>query len=84
MNETLSPRKLEQLKKITQNPNKLNPNMIKNLLKQTGIDMKTLKKQMNNINNEKKKEKKLKFPMNEKCFCESGKKYKKCCFLLEN
>jgi uncharacterized protein YecA (UPF0149 family) len=76
----------EQLKKLEQlsqkiNPNNMNQQQSLKIIKDLGIDLKDLQKQARKerIKNNSDKPKKIKIGRNELCNCGSGKKSKKCC-----
>lgn len=74
--EQLEPERLGMLKDLSKalsDPNNLDENMMKGIMKKLGMEVKGAKPPTAS----KKKEKKI--GRNEKCPCESGKKYKKCC-----
>ena len=70
--KNLTPVQIESLEKMSKeiNFNTLNPQEAKRIIEELNINMKGEKKEII---------KKIK--PNEKCICQSGKKYKKCCYL---
>ena len=71
----LGPDKLERLMKLSdkiKNPDQITPELISEITNIFGIDLKGPPKT-------RKRETSLKIGRNEKCPCESGKKWKKCC-----
>jgi preprotein translocase subunit SecA len=81
--EDLSPEQLESLKRISNrinDPNSMTVNQAMNIVNELGLDIEKLQKNARKIRAESYvKNKKPKIKVNEKCPCESGKKYKKCC-----
>lgn len=71
-------KKLESFGKKIKVPIK-NPNELLGLLRKEGIDIDKIIKKMRK-NKEPKESKRIK--RNEKCPCQSGKKYKKCCLMI--
>ncbi len=71
----LGPDKLERLMKLSdkiKNPDQITPELISEITNIFGIDL-------NGPPKTRKRETSLKIGRNEKCPCESGKKWKKCC-----
>lgn len=71
----LGPDKLERLMKMSdkiKNPDQITPEVVSEITNIFGIDL-------NGPVQPKKREISLKISRNEKCPCESGKKWKKCC-----
>jgi uncharacterized protein YecA (UPF0149 family) len=81
--EDLSPEQLEGLKKLSttiSDPNNMSVNQAMQIVNELGLDIEKLLKNARKIRAEMyMKNKKPKIPVNEKCPCGSGKKYKKCC-----
>lgn len=81
--DDLTPEQLEGLKKIAQkisDPNKMTVNEAMSIVKDLNLDIEKLQKNARRVRAEMlAKNKKPKIGVNEKCPCESGKKYKKCC-----
>lgn len=82
----LTPEQIEGLKKISQtitNPNNITINQAMSIVKNLNLDIEKLQKNARRIKAETfMKNKKPKIGMNEKCPCNSGKKYKKCCYTI--
>lgn len=75
--EQLGPERLDMLKNLSkalsEDPSNIDENMISGIMKKLGMGITGAKPP----DSSKKREKKI--GRNEKCPCESGKKYKKCC-----
>ena len=83
--EQFTPEKMEKFKQLTQciqNPSNMGGEEATKLLRELDLDINF----NNNDNNEKLKSRKKtkKIGRNERCPCESGKKYKKCCGNVAN
>jgi uncharacterized protein YecA (UPF0149 family) len=86
--EDLTPEQLEGLKKMAEtigNPNNMSVQQAMKLVKDLDLDIEKLQKNARKKRaEEREKTKKPKIGVNEKCPCESGKKYKKCCMFAQN
>lgn len=79
--EDLTPEQLEGLKKISSkisNPNNMTVEQAVNIVTKLGLDIEKLQKNARKLR-AKMQNKQPKIGVNEKCPCQSGKKYKKCC-----
>ena len=75
----LSPQQIDGLKRLSQtisNPNNLTASQATRIVDELGIDIEALQKKAKAL---RAKNKPKKIGENEKCPCDSGKKYKKCC-----
>ena len=83
--EDLSPEQIERLKKLSEtvtNPVQMDATEAVRIVNELGIDIDALQKKARRLLAENKKLKtagRPKIGANEKCPCNSGKKYKKCC-----
>ncbi len=73
---------LSRLANTVRNPSRMTANEAMRVVKDLGIDIEPLQKKAKNLRRSK-EPKQPKIGENEKCPCDSGKKYKKCCKLKQ-
>lgn len=81
--DDLTPEQLEKIKQFSEkitDPNKMKPQQALELVKDLGIDIEKLQRNSRRLRAEQLRQNhKPRLGVNEKCHCQSGKKYKKCC-----
>jgi uncharacterized protein YecA (UPF0149 family) len=70
---------LNRLASTIRNPSRMTANEAMKVVNDLGLDIEALQNKAKNLRKSMQKEKKPKIGNNEKCPCNSGKKYKVCC-----